>query len=62
MHELVAARNNPYSIEASGIMIDSGGGRGRVFLTEKMPDPVIMELLKLNGYSVRIEGGVDKQR
>jgi hypothetical protein len=56
MHELVAAGNTPYSIEVSGIMIDSGGGRGRVFLTEKMPDPVIMELLKLNGYNVRIKG------
>jgi hypothetical protein len=56
MHELVAAGNTPYSIEASGIMIDSGGGRGRLFLTEKMPDPVIIELLKLNGYSVRTKG------
>ncbi len=56
MQELVPGRGAPYSIEMSGIMIDSPGTEGRLFITERTPGPVITELLKLNGYAVRNNG------
>jgi hypothetical protein len=52
MHDLIPAGDMPYSIQMSGIMIDAPKGTGKVLLTEKRPDPVIAELLKINGYMI----------
>jgi len=52
LHDLLLSREIPYSIQMSGIMVKTTGGRGRLFLTETRPDRVVAELLKLNGYTV----------
>ncbi len=53
MQDLLASRDIPYSIQMSGLMVDGPDKRGKIFVTNVQPDPVIRELLELNGYSIR---------
>jgi hypothetical protein len=58
---LPAAAGLPYSINMSGILVNTPNEPGMLFLTETRPDPVISDLLELNGYSIR-EGHEDLVR
>lgn len=53
MQEMLPDSDLPYSIRMSGIIVNSPANPGKLFLTETRPDPVITELLQLNGYSIR---------
>jgi hypothetical protein len=58
MQELIASRGIPYTIQMSGIMLNTRDKRGKLFLTGSRPDPLMGELLELNGYT--IHDGHDK--
>lgn len=53
MYDLLPVQDVPYGIQMSGIMIDAPKRAGKIFLAETRPDPVITELLKINGYIIR---------
>ena len=53
MQPLIAARNLPYRVQMSGIMLNLPGNRGeKLFLTDHQPDVLTRQLLDRQGYTV----------
>jgi hypothetical protein len=52
MQDLFASGVLPYNIQMTGLMVNPPGKRGKLFLTSSQPDPIIGELLELNGYTI----------
>ncbi len=52
MQDLLASKGTPYSIQMSGLLVNAPEKGQAVFITDIKPDPVIGELLELNGYAI----------
>ncbi len=54
-HDMWPDRGKHYSLSINGFRVQSGAGRGgQLFLTDRLLDPLVKELLQENGYEINV--------
>lgn len=52
MRDIISSKDKPYTIQMSGILLNTSDKQGKIFLTGSKPGRLIGELLELNGYTI----------